>query len=111
MFEMIKNMFNPEKIDFAKLVADGAIILDVRSNGEFASGHIKGSVNIPVNKLTENLNRVKAGNKAIITCCASGTRSATAKTILESKGYSRVYNGGGWLGLKHKINQNGSPLL
>ena len=42
-------------------------------------------------------------NKPIITCCASGMRSASAKSILKSNGFSQVYNGGGWSSLRNKI--------
>jgi phage shock protein E len=104
MFNIIKNIFGIEKTDYAQLVADGAIILDVRSSGEFNTGHIKGSINIPVDKLAANLHKLKAKNKPIITCCASGARSASAKGILKSKGYENVHNGGSWHSLNHKIN-------
>ena len=46
---------------------------------------------------------VDVKNKAIITCCASGMRSASAKGILKSKGYTSVYNGGGWSSLNNKL--------
>lgn len=91
------------KADLAKLVKDGAIILDVRSKGEFAGGHIKGSVNIPVDQLRNNLDKLKDRNRPIITCCASGMRSATAKNLLISCGYKEVHNGGGWMGLRNRI--------
>ena len=103
MFDSIKNLFGIEKVDYLQLMAEGAIILDVRSSGEFAGGHIEGSVNIPVNRLAENLNKLKQKNNPIITCCASGMRSATAKSILESNGYLNVHNGGSWLSLNQKI--------
>lgn len=60
--------------DFAELVKQGAMILDVRSKGEYATGHIKGSVNIPVDQLGNNLSKLKDKNRTIITCCASGMR-------------------------------------
>ncbi|MGZ5283038.1 MAG: rhodanese-like domain-containing protein, partial [Bacteroidia bacterium] len=47
---------------------------------------------------------LKDKNKTIITCCASGMRSASAKSILAMNGYTNVYNGGSWSGLKSKIN-------
>jgi rhodanese-related sulfurtransferase len=103
MFDSIRNLFGIAKIDYTQLIAEGSIILDVRSGGEFAGGHIEGSVNIPVNRLAENLNKLKPKNKSIITCCASGIRSATAKSILESNGYLNVHNGGSWLSLNQKI--------
>lgn len=103
MFDAIKSMFGLEKTDFAQLVKDGAIILDVRSKGEFQGGHIKGAMNIPVSDLSNNLSKLKDKNKPIITCCASGMRSASAKGILQNAGYKEVYNGGGWASLNSKI--------
>ncbi|HRI79341.1 MAG TPA: rhodanese-like domain-containing protein [Cyclobacteriaceae bacterium] len=89
--------------DYAQLVKDGAIILDVRTKGEFASGHIEGAVNISVDRLRDNLHQLKDKQKPIITCCASGMRSGAAKSLLEASGYNQVYNGGSWMGLRGKI--------
>jgi len=104
MINLIKQLLGlGPKVNYAELVKEGAVILDVRSKGEFASGHIKGSVNISVDTLNGKLNRLKDKNQTIITCCASGMRSASAKSILKSKGYTQVYNGGGWGSLQNKI--------
>lgn len=103
MLDTIKSLFGLEKTDFAVLVKKGAIIVDVRSKGEFSGGHIKNSINIPVDQLANNLSRLKDKNKPIITCCASGMRSANAKSILANAGYTQVYNGGGWMSLNNKI--------
>lgn len=103
MFESIIRLFTKEKTDYAQLVKNGAIILDVRSKGEFASGHIKGSVNIAVEQLASNLYKLKSKSKPIITCCESGMRSAAAKNILKSNGYTEVYNGGGINRLQNKL--------
>ena len=104
MIQAIKNMLGlGAKVDLAQLVKDGAIIVDVRSKGEYAGGNIKGSINIPVDQLSNNLAKLKDKNKTIITCCASGMRSASAKSILKSNGYSNVHNGGGWMSLQNKI--------
>ena len=104
MLESLKKIFGSgPSVDYSKMVAEGAIILDVRSRGEYASGHINGSINIPVDELANQLNKLKDKNKTIITCCASGMRSGSAKNILESKGYTSIYNGGGWFGLNGKL--------
>lgn len=104
MLELIKQIFGiGPKADFAELVRQGAIIMDVRTKNEFVGGHIKRSVNIPVNMLSNNLGRFKDKDKAIITCCATGMRSGSAKSILKSRGYTQVYNGGSWNGLQNKI--------
>ena len=109
--KLYKNMLNTikqilgfgPKVDYAELVKKGATILDVRSKSEYAGGHIKGSINISVDILSNNLNKLKDKNKPIITCCASGMRSASAKSILKSNGFTEVYNGFGWSSLQNKI--------
>lgn len=104
MINTIKNLFGfGPKTDYAQLVKQGAIILDVRSKGEYAGGHIKDSINISVETLSGNLDKLKDKNKVIITCCASGMRSASAKSILKSNGYTSVHNGGAWSSLQNKI--------
>ena len=92
-----------DKTDYAALLKEGAVILDVRSKSEYDGGHIKNSVNIPVDQLQKNLSKLKDKNKPIITCCASGMRSASAKSILQNNGYKNVHNGGGWSSLNNKI--------
>lgn len=105
MIESIKQLLGlSPKADYAELVKQGAIILDVRGKGEYAGGHIKGSINIPVDTLTHSLGKLNDKNKPIITCCASGMRSGAAKNILKSKGYSHVYNGGSWNSLQSRLS-------
>jgi rhodanese-related sulfurtransferase len=103
MINAIKNLFvKKQEVNFAKLLNEGAQIIDVRSPGEYQTGHIKGSVNIPVDQLQHHLSKVKK-DKPVITCCASGMRSGMAKRVLLSNGFTAVYNGGGWSGLQQKI--------
>jgi len=105
MLETLKKLFGfGPAVDYKQLMQEGGIIVDVRSKGEFSGGHIKGSLNIPVDNLAGNLGKLKDKNKPVITCCASGMRSASAKGILKSKGYTNVHNGGSWAGLERKIN-------
>jgi phage shock protein E len=104
MIEVLKSLLGlGPKVDYTSLVKQGAIVVDVRTKGEFANGHIRGSINIPLDQLRNNLNRFSDKNKVIITCCASGNRSGMAKGILKEKGHVNVYNGGSWLSLQHKI--------
>jgi len=105
MLSLIKKMLGiGPKTDFSELVKAGAIILDVRTKGEYGTGHIKGSVNIPVDQLSKNLHKFKDKKRTIITCCASGMRSYSAKGILTSNGYANVYNGGSWHSLNNKLS-------
>lgn len=103
MLDTINQLFGFKKTDYADLLKKGAIIVDVHSKGEFAGDHIKNSINIPVDQLLNNLSRLKDKNKTIITCCASGMRSGSAKTILLNNGFTDVHNGGGWASLNSKI--------
>lgn len=104
--DSLKSLFGQgPKVSYAELHRAGAIILDVRSRGEYASGHIKGSINISVDSLAQQLPRLNDKSKVIITCCASGMRSASAKRLLQRNGYQNVYNGGGWLSLRGKLNK------
>jgi len=80
------------------LLAAGAVIVDVRSKGEFQSGHLKNAVNIPLDSLSSSLGKLKK-DKPVITCCASGMRSGSAKSFLQKQGYT-VVNGGSWVSLK-----------
>jgi phage shock protein E len=82
-----------------ELLKDGAVIVDVRSKGEYASGHLKKSINIPLDSLKSNLGKLKK-DKPVITCCASGMRSGSARGILKSNGFTEVVNGGGWTSLR-----------
>ena len=90
-------------IDYADLVVRGAQVVDVRTPGEYQSGHIKGSVNLPLQTLTSTMSRLSK-TRPVITCCASGMRSASARQLLVSNGFSEVYNGGGWSSLQRKMN-------
>ncbi|CAN5213408.1 hypothetical protein BH09BAC3_BH09BAC3_25910 [soil metagenome] len=104
MIQLLKNIFGlGPKVDFKELMQNGAQIIDVRSKGEFQGGHLKNSVNIPLDTLAKNLSKFNK-SKPIITCCASGMRSTSAKSILKSNGFTEVHNGGGWMSLQSKIN-------
>ena len=100
---LFKNLFGlVPKVDLKMLSQNGAQIIDVRTKAEYQQGHIKGSVNIPLNNLSNNFSKLKK-DKPVITCCASGMRSSSAKNILRSNGFTEVYNGGGWMGLENKL--------
>jgi rhodanese-related sulfurtransferase len=94
--------YKGHKTGLKELVERGAQIVDVRTRGEFQTGHVRGSVNIPLDSLPNNLSKIKK-DKPVITCCASGARSASALSILKSGGFSEVHNGGGWRSLQDKI--------
>lgn len=73
-----------------------ATIVDVRTPMEFMSGHVSGSVNIPLNDIPVRLDEIKNLSRPLILCCASGGRSGSAQVYLVQQGVSDVYNAGSW---------------
>lgn len=103
MFGILKNLFGAKNsIDYKVLLTQGAVIVDVRTPGEFKSGHIDGAVNIPLDQVKSKAVELKKKGKTIITCCRSGNRSSIAKDILTAAGID-CYNGGAWNSLYNKI--------
>lgn len=81
--------------EFEKLVEDDkdAIILDVRDAKDYNKGHIKDSINIPIDEFESRVNELKDyKDKDILIYCSVGRRSAKAAGILENNGYDDVYN-------------------
>jgi rhodanese-related sulfurtransferase len=76
-------------------VPANALVVDVRTAGEFADWHYPDAINIPVQVLDKQLDKLPDKKKTIIVYCRSGNRSSTAKKILLSNGYEDVKNGGG----------------
>lgn len=100
MLQFIKSLFSGKgNEEIKEQLAAGAVIIDVRSEGEYGGGHIKGSKNIPLNKLAGKLDSVKKLNKPIICVCASGMRSSQATNYLKQNGL-QAFNGGSWHSLK-----------
>ena len=89
-----------QTVDLKNIIEQGAFLVDVRTPGEFLDGHVKGSVNIPLNTIPTQLSKFK-NKKNIIVFCLSGGRSSQAKSILEQNGFTNVINGGAW----HHVNR------
>lgn len=95
-------IFGTKKRKVDDYLENGALILDVRSQREWDAGHIENSKHIPLNELNTRVEEVKALNKAIVVCCASGVRSAKAAKFLNLHNIDAT-NGGGWVQLKKKL--------
>jgi phage shock protein E len=91
------NLFGSgNKVNIAEIIEKGAVVVDVRTPGEFAGGHVKGAVNIPLDKIQSNINKIKNYKKPVVVCCASGMRSSNAKSVLVKNGLAEVYDAGRW---------------
>lgn len=85
--------------DWAELIENKkAQIVDVRSPREFRNGHLKNSVNIPLDQLRTKAMQLDK-DKPVIVCCASGIRSRMGKSSLNALGFD-AHNGGAWTSLK-----------
>lgn len=72
------------------------LVVDVRSPGEFAAGHVAGSINLPLDSLAQQAApALPHRDQPMVLCCLSGARSGMAVQWLRTQGYSQVSNGGG----------------
>lgn len=78
----------------------GAKIVDVRTPQEFKGGHVKGSVNIPLNTINGHIDKLRKEGKPVVLCCASGMRSGQATSTLQQHGIE-AYNAGSWVSLNN----------
>ncbi len=78
--------------ELKNVIKNGALLIDVRTPSEFADGSVKGAINIPVDSIEKQINKIKNKNN-IVVFCRSGARSALAKRILEQNGFKNVVNG------------------
>jgi rhodanese-related sulfurtransferase len=78
------------------LNAPETVIIDVRTEEEFAAGNVPGSLNIPLNTVPDHLDQFKAYTVPVVLCCRSGQRSQNAMEWLQSQGVDNLYNGMGY---------------
>lgn len=88
-------------------MANGAVILDVRTETEFQTGHIKGSLNISLGTLRQRYKELDPNN-TYITVCSHGLRSVKAADLLKERGFHKVHNGGAWSDLEKVLPQKHS---
>ena len=78
------------------------MVIDVRTQEEYSSGHFEGSINIPLDVVAAHASELKNQNQPIITVCRSGARSGAAAAMLSASGID-VYNGGGWMDFENTV--------
>ena len=75
----------------------GGIVIDVRSEAEFKEGHLPKALNIPLERLGEEIaRRAPDKNRSILLHCLSGSRSGVGRSILKRQGYLYVFNLGSY---------------
>jgi len=98
-FLIITNVMKAQQAKAARaLIEGGALVIDVRTPGEFAAGHLARAENIPLNDLPRRMKeiekRLKKKDQPIVVYCRSGNRSGMARRFLVGQGFSQVVNGG-----------------
>jgi rhodanese-related sulfurtransferase len=82
-------------MDAVRLINQGAVLVDVRSQAEFDAGHIRDARHLPQEQVAgagELLKKFKDKDKVVVACCESGMRSGAAARVLRSQGFSKVVN-------------------
>ena len=82
-----------DKKEVISHIKEGALIVDVRSGEEYASGHYANAKNIPVDQVESRLKEFGDKDRKIVVYCRSGGRSSKAKSILEANGFKNIVNG------------------
>ena len=95
IFNRFRSAVSADANKVKEKIQQGALVVDVRSPAEFKSGHYPGAINIPVDEVSKRIGEFGAKEKPIIVYCASGGRSGSAKSFLESMGFKDVMNAGG----------------
>jgi len=93
IFSTIKKALFGEPVDYSAILENGGVLIDVRTPSEFNSGHAKGSKNIPLQNLSNQLKKLKG--KQVVLVCRSGARAAQAKNTLQNNGIT-AHNAGSW---------------
>ncbi len=108
--KLLQKIFGTQsRVDFNELLGRKALIIDVRTPEEYNSGHIKGSINVPLQQFSKHIPGIRKLNRPVITCCLSGNRSEAAKKMLAGAGVES-YNGGSWKLLKSIIPKDGAVV-
>ncbi len=99
-FEMIDAKAAKEMMDSDKEL----VVVDVRTDEEYKSGHIVGAINIPVEQITAgDFGSLTDKNQTILIYCRSGNRSKVASSFLAENGYKNIYEFGGIKDWKYEI--------
>ena len=83
-----------------------ALVIDVRSSGEYASSHVQGAINLPLDRLEQEIGRVAPDKSVpVLMYCLSGGRSGGACQLMQQLGYRQVVNGGSVGAVALKLNR------
>lgn len=91
-FMVVKRLGQISATQARTLLSNGGRLIDVRSPSEFASGHLPNAINVPLQVLPSKVGTLGSKDTPLVLYCASGTRSALARSSLKGLGFTQVYN-------------------
>lgn len=89
------NFLKKKNEELEEALSKNPVLLDVRTEAEFAEGTVSGAINIPVDQLEARLGELSKSSITVV-FCRSGMRAGSAKAFLQQRGFTNVVNGGGW---------------
>lgn len=105
LFLVKKSIFKPKTAQALRMIQqEGTVLLDVRTPSEYETGHLTGSINIPVQELRQSIGKLPDKNASIVAYCRSGARSGMAVSMLQQEGYTNAINGGAYEDLKKAMS-------
>ena len=97
IFLIISKAGQISALDAAAYLKNGALVIDVRSPGEFNSGHLTNAINVPLDEITTAVpQRWPDKSQVLLLHCASGMRSGLAQKKLKALGYTNTFNLGSY---------------
>jgi phage shock protein E len=93
-FNLVRNLLGTASGEtVAKLLKESPVVLDVRTSGEFQSGHVPGALHLPLSDFAQRLESVAPDKtRPLLLYCASGARSGAARRQAQSLGYANAHN-------------------
>ena len=109
-FLFVKRLIQISPATAREWLSKGALVIDVRSEGEFHERHLKGAINVPLNRLGDEIaRRFPNKEQAFLLHCLSGMRSGMGTTTLKKLGYQHVFNLGSYGRAAQILNEGGAP--
>ncbi|MBN8675402.1 MAG: rhodanese-like domain-containing protein [Chitinophagales bacterium] len=93
---MFSFLFGTGKNSIKTALQNGAVIIDVRTVHEYDQGRIKGSINIPTDRLASSVERIRQFKKPVVFCGRYGAESSAAVRFMKKNGMKEIYDGGNW---------------
>ncbi|MEW6599757.1 MAG: rhodanese-like domain-containing protein [Nitrospirota bacterium] len=88
-----------------RLLDEGAVLIDVRTEEEYQAAHLKRAINVPLSEMSAGIERIVPERDSVVLLhCRSGSRSFVGKRLLKKMQYHKVYNLGSFSRAKRMVS-------